>query len=132
MHFVPKEYEGVAIVTSGGQLIDMPDPWCSGMIDEATQRAITQAMGDLLRQARLASGLKLAELAAECGVSQSVLCRVELARRQPAMPLLMTVCARLGIRLSDLFRAAEDAAVPLPEAPRNGRFHDLIDARGAQ
>lgn len=85
-----------------------------------------------MRQARLVSGLKLAELAAQCGISQSVLCRIELARRQPGMPLLMTVCARLGIRLSDLFRAAEDAAVPLPAAPRNGRFHDLIDMRGSE
>lgn len=102
------------------------DPWRSGMIDKATQEAITKAVGDLLRRARLASGLKLAELAAQCGVSQSVLCRVELARRQPGVPLLMNVCARLGIRLSDVFRAAEDAAVPLPMTPREGRFHDLI------
>jgi transcriptional regulator with XRE-family HTH domain len=107
--------------------VDTQDPWRSGMIDKATQEAITKAVGDLLRRARLASGLKLSELAAQCGVSQSVLCRVELARRQPGVPLLMNVCGRLGIRLSDVFRAAEDAAVPLPVTPREGRFHDLID-----
>jgi transcriptional regulator with XRE-family HTH domain len=102
------------------------DPWSSGMIDKATEEAITKAVGDLLRRARLASGLKLAELADRCGVSQSVLCRVELARRTPGIAFLITVCARLGIRLSDVFRAAEDAAVPLPTHPRDGRFHDLL------
>lgn len=110
--------------------VETKDPWRSGMIDKATQEAITRAVGDLLRRARLASGLKLAELAEQCGVSQSVLCRVELARRKPGMPLLMTVCARLGIRVSDVLRAAEDAAVPLPVAPRDGRFHDLLAHEG--
>lgn len=104
------------------------DPWSGGMIDKATEQAIARAVGDLIRRVRLASGLKLAELAEQCGVSQSVLCRVELARRTPGIAFLMTVCARLGIRMSDLFRAAEDAAVPLPPAPRSGRFHELIAA----
>jgi transcriptional regulator with XRE-family HTH domain len=104
----------------------MNDPWATGTIDKATQQAITRAVGDLLRRARLASGLKLGELADQCGVSQSVLCRVELARRPPGIGFLMIVCSKLGIRLSDVFRAAEDAAVPLPAAPREGNFHLLL------
>lgn len=104
------------------------DPWLSGMIDEATQSAIAQAVGDLLRRARLASDLKLSELAQQCGISPSVLCRIELARRQPRLPLLLTICAKLGVRMSDVYRAAEDAAVPpLPDTPREGRFRDLLD-----
>jgi transcriptional regulator with XRE-family HTH domain len=105
---------------------DHLDPWANGMIDTATQDAITRAVGDLLRRARLASGLKMVELADRCGVSQSVLCRVELGRRTPGIPLLITLCARLGIRLSDVLRAAEDAAVPLPTDNRDGRFRDLL------
>lgn len=85
------------------------------------------AVGDLIRQARMASDLKLAELADRCGISQSVLCRIELARRCPGLPVLMEICAALGIRLSDLFKAAEDAAVPIPSSPREGRFHELLD-----
>ncbi len=107
-------------------MIDSADPWVAGLIDRPTEDAIARAVGDLLRRARLASGLKLTELADLCGVSQSVLCRIELARRTPGMVLLMTMCSRLGIRLSDVLRAAEDAAVPLPAAPRAGRFHDLL------
>lgn len=115
------------MVTVGGQVGHELDPWRDGMIDEATTLAIARAIGDLLRRARLASGLKLAELSAQCGVSQSVLCRIELARRPPQLTLLMTICAKLGIRLSDVFRAAEDAAVPLPSTPRDGLFHDLLE-----
>jgi transcriptional regulator with XRE-family HTH domain len=96
------------------------------MIDHATEEAIMRAIGDLLRRARHASGLKLAQLSDRSGISQSVLCRVELARRTPNIPLLIAVCAAMGIRASDVFRAAEDAAVPLPASPRLGRFHDLL------
>jgi transcriptional regulator with XRE-family HTH domain len=103
------------------------DPWSSGMIDLATQRTISRAVGDLLRQARQASGLNLAEFAKQCGTSQSVLCRIELARRYPGVLTLSAISAKLGIRLSDLFRAAEDAAVPeLPTTRRDGRFHELL------
>jgi transcriptional regulator with XRE-family HTH domain len=103
------------------------DPWSSGLIDLATQQAISRAVGDLLRQARRASGLNLAELAEQCGMSQSVLCRIELARRQPGVPTLSIICAKLGIRISDLFRAAEDAAVPEIHATRReGRFRELL------
>lgn len=117
---------------------DMPisedgiDPWASRLIDLPTQQAIIKELGNLLRELRVASGLKMVELSDECGVSQSVLCRVELARRVPGVPLLMNVCAKLGVRVSDLFRAAEDAAVPLPvSAPRAGRFHELAATRAS-
>ncbi|HEY3607020.1 MAG TPA: helix-turn-helix transcriptional regulator [Pseudonocardiaceae bacterium] len=118
--------------------MDQADPWVNGLIDRATEEAILRAIGDLLRRVRLNSGLALNELANRCGVSQSVLCRVELARRAPGLPFLLNVCARLGIRASDLFRAAEDAAVPLPPSsmappgePRSGRFHELLEASGS-
>jgi ribosome-binding protein aMBF1 (putative translation factor) len=111
---------------TGRTKMDREDPWANGLIDKPTEEAILRAIGDLLRRARLGSGMRLGELAARCGVSQSVLCRVELARRPPSIAFLMTVCSRLGIRVSDVFRAAEDAAVPLPTTPRPGRFHELV------
>lgn len=109
------------------------DPWGGSLIDRPTQVAIMRALGDLLRRARKASGLKMVELADQCGVSQSVLCRIELAQRRPTIDVLMEVCARLGIRVSDLFRAAEDAAVPLPLGDdRRGRFRELVGEPGSQ
>ena len=105
---------------------DPHDPWTSGLIDNATEEAIIRAVGNLLRRARLASGLNLSELSELCNASQSVLCRIELARRVPSVPMLLTMCSQLGVRLSDVLRAAEDAAVPLPISPRDGRFHELV------
>jgi transcriptional regulator with XRE-family HTH domain len=102
------------------------DPWAHRLIDKATEAAILVAVGDIVRRARQADGLKLADLAGMCQVSQSVLCRIELARRPPHITLLMTACSQLGIRLSDVLRAAEDAAVPLPVTPRQGRFRELL------
>lgn len=103
------------------------DPWASGLIDEPTRMAILQALGDLLRRARIASGLMMTELADRCGMSQSVLCRIELARRTPSIWQLMNICEQLGIRLSDVICAAEDAAVPLPLAREHlGRFAELL------
>jgi transcriptional regulator with XRE-family HTH domain len=90
------------------------DPWTSGAIDDATQQAILHALGGVIRHSRKTRGIKLADLAEQCGVSQSVLCRIELARRYPSAALVVTACAALGVRPSDAWRAAENAAIPLP------------------
>jgi ribosome-binding protein aMBF1 (putative translation factor) len=88
------------------------DPWSHEMTDLATRKAILGEIGYLIRRTRKARRMKLAELAEQCNVSQSVLCRIELGRRHPGLLMLMTICGKLGIRLSVLLRAAEDAAVP--------------------
>lgn len=106
--------------------VQMPDPWTTGLIDTPTQEAIIREMGRLLRQIRVTNGFKMVELAALCNISQSVLCRVELGHRKPGLPLLLAICSKLGVRLSDLFRAAEEAAVPLPIAPRDSRLYKLM------
>lgn len=105
---------------------DPPDPWTTGLIDAPTQEAIIKEVGRLLRKIRVASGFKMVELATLCNVSQSVLCRIELGQRKPGLPLLLIICSKLGVRLSDLLRSAEDSAVPLPIAPRDGRFYQLM------
>jgi transcriptional regulator with XRE-family HTH domain len=92
--------------------MDQANPCINGLIDRATEEAMRRAIGDQLRRHRLDSGLAQDELAARCGVSPSVLSKVELARRAPGLLLLLNVCAALGIRASDLFRAAEDDAMP--------------------
>jgi ribosome-binding protein aMBF1 (putative translation factor) len=102
------------------------DPWANRLIDKPTEAAILASVGDIVRRARQADGLTLADMAGRLAISPSVLCRIELARRPPHITLLMTACSQLGIRLADVWRAAEDAAVPLPVAPRQGRFHELL------
>lgn len=86
-------------------------------LDSASVAAIMHATGTLMRRVRLAKGLVLAEAAGECGVSSSVLSRAELARREPSLRLLLTLCGVLGVRLSAVLRMAEEAALPLGTQP---------------
>jgi transcriptional regulator with XRE-family HTH domain len=95
-------------------------------LDSASVAAIMHATGTLMRQVRLARGLILAEAAGECGVSSSVLCRTELARREPRLPLLLTLCGVLGVRLSAVLRMAEEAALPLGTQPWTEDPADLL------
>jgi transcriptional regulator with XRE-family HTH domain len=85
--------------------------------DSASVAAIVHATGTVIRQVRLARGLLLAQASGECGVSASVLCRAELARREPRLRLLLTLCGVLGVRLSAVLRMAEEAALPLGTEP---------------
>lgn len=83
-------------------------------------------LGRLIRAARMAAGFKAYELAEMCGISPSVMSRVEMGLRPPRFTLLMTISAQLGIRLSDLVRTAEEAiqiSVPLA----NKRFTDILN-----
>lgn len=79
--------------------------------DPTTHDVIMKTIGKLLRVARQANGLTLLELGDRCKCSSSVLSRIELGRRTPGIPMLLIVCSQLGVRLSDIFFIAEDAAL---------------------
>lgn len=55
--------------------------------------------GALLREARTASGLSQAELAAKAGVTQSVISVYESGHRQPSIPTLAGLIAATGYEL---------------------------------
>jgi transcriptional regulator with XRE-family HTH domain len=80
-------------------------------------QAILAEAALLLRRVREKLGVTAVSVAQRCGVSQSVLCRVELGRRVPQLPLVLAVCNVLGVRFSDVMRAAEDEAFPLGGRP---------------
>lgn len=82
------------------------------MLTSAPELAIMRCVGARIRQARLAKGMTMQQLADLCRSSQSVLSRVETARRLPAFSLLVAMCVHLDLRISDLFRAAEDEILP--------------------
>jgi ribosome-binding protein aMBF1 (putative translation factor) len=86
-------------------------------IDEATVKAILTGSCTLLREARIERGWHLRQLADEWGVSESVLSRLELARREPSLRQMIEAYAHLGRRFSDAHRIAEDQAFPLGGAP---------------
>lgn len=79
--------------------------------------AMLNALGWFLRQARENQELPLMLVADRCGVSSSVLSRLELARREPRLRLLLVLSNVLGVRFSDVMRIAEDEAFPLGRTP---------------
>lgn len=88
--------------------------------------AMMRALSWMLRQLRESRDLQVMEIAARCGVSNSVLSRVELARRPPRLELLLMVCHELGVRFSDVMRFAEDEAFPLGSEPWTDESFELI------
>jgi transcriptional regulator with XRE-family HTH domain len=81
-------------------------------LEQGEADALTRAVGQVLRAARLARGWHLNEASRRAGLSQSQLCRLELGARQINMCRLMELCAALGIRPSTVVDAAERDAFP--------------------
>jgi transcriptional regulator with XRE-family HTH domain len=86
-------------------------------LDDAGIAAILASVGEQIRAARQGRGWYLADMAERLNLSASVICRLELARREPSVHQLIMACAVLGLRLSDVFRRAEDEAFPLGPTP---------------
>lgn len=86
-------------------------------LEHAVITAMIASIGAQLRAARIDHEWLLADMAVRVGLSPSVVCRMELARREASLHQLILVCAALGRRLSDIMRTAEDEAFPLGHAP---------------
>lgn len=86
-------------------------------LDDDAFAAILSSIGDQIRDARIGRSWYLDDLAVRVGVSTSVICRLELARREASMTQFLTTCAALNRRFSDVLRIAEESVFPLGEAP---------------
>jgi transcriptional regulator with XRE-family HTH domain len=63
------------------------------------------SFGEVVRDARLAKGMTLRQLAKILGVSAAFLCDVEHDRRKPARDRLPEFAEALGVELNDLTRS---------------------------
>jgi ribosome-binding protein aMBF1 (putative translation factor) len=79
--------------------------------------AILESIGSQIRGARLARSWYLSDLAERVGISQSVVCRMELARREASFYQVVSTCAALNMRFSGVLRQAEDHAFPYGHGP---------------
>jgi transcriptional regulator with XRE-family HTH domain len=86
-------------------------------VDHGAVTAMLASIGAQIRDARRARGWFLADVAARLGLSASVVCRMELARREPSLHQVISTCSTLGMRFSDVLRRAEDEAFPLGSGP---------------
>ncbi|HEX5119297.1 MAG TPA: hypothetical protein VFW65_29250 [Pseudonocardiaceae bacterium] len=85
------------------------------MTGRATAEAVqtfAETVGTLLRQTRLLRGQRIADVAEGIGRAGSVIDRVELARQDADLVMLITLSVHFGVRLSNVLRPAEDTAFP--------------------
>ncbi|HEY1570234.1 MAG TPA: helix-turn-helix transcriptional regulator [Pseudonocardiaceae bacterium] len=94
-----------------------PRPDDGEPMDEASVGAILASIGAQVRAARQRRHWHLSHVAERLHLSASVVCRLELARREPSVHQLLMVCALLGLRLSEVLRSAEDEVFPLGGTP---------------
>jgi transcriptional regulator with XRE-family HTH domain len=98
-----------------------------GVVTEAhSVWIILTAMGLMIQRVRVNQGWRQGALAARIGVSQSVLCRIEMGERVPQLRVVLTLCGVLGVRLSDILRIAEDEAYPIGVVPWTDHAHSLL------
>jgi transcriptional regulator with XRE-family HTH domain len=85
-------------------------------------RQVTQmveGIGPALRAARLRQKLSLRSVAADVGISASLLSQVETSKTQPSVSTFYTLVNRLGISVDELFGfAAPNAAVRPADPPQ--------------
>ena len=67
------------------------------------KRALGRHIGLELRRHRTDQGLKIAEVAARCQVSQGMLSKIENGQTSPSLEMLERLCKGLGLPLSRLF-----------------------------
>lgn len=72
--------------------------------------AILASVGAQLRDARQHHGWYLTDVAERVAVSPSVICRLELARREPSLLQVLQVSAALSLRPSGVVARAEASA----------------------
>ena len=95
--------------------------------------ATALALGTALREARTRQGLSLAAVAAETGVSRSLLSLIENGRSDITLRRLTALCDLYGVRLSELLAAGRDqecvAVVRAGDMPVLHSTEDAVDMR---
>lgn len=84
-------------------------------------------MGPALRAARIQQGLSLRSVAADIGVSASLLSQVETGKTQPSVSTFYALVNRLGISVDELFGVQAP-----PEAPARPRTRSTSTKRASQ
>lgn len=104
-------------MTTSSDPEDRPSPDAASPLD---------AVGQRLRQARLAAGVSIREMARRVNVSPSFISQVELGRTKPSVGTLYAIATEMGVPLDDLMPVSSTAPAPPPpglqlirrEAPR--------------
>ncbi|GAA4102621.1 helix-turn-helix domain-containing protein [Nonomuraea soli] len=71
-------------------------------VEESERQQVHEHLGRALREARTAQGISLRALAADIGISASLLSQVENGKSQPSVSTLYALVSRLRVSLDDL------------------------------
>lgn len=83
---------------------------------------VAREIGRRLRRLRIERGLTLRNLAREAGVSEALLSRIERGQVATTVANLVTLAARLGVGLGEIFTGAESADPPHYALTRAGEL----------
>jgi len=87
------------------------------------------SIGQQLREARLAVGMSLREMARRVDVSASFISQLELGKTMPSVGTLYSIASELGVSLDHLMRTAESRAVPTARPlPSSNGWSDQSDS----
>jgi len=79
--------------------------------------SVAEALGARIRLQRQAAGLTVRGMAANIGVSPSLISQIERGRATPSVATLWSIATELGLPVSDLF---SDSNVEIEQAPSGG------------
>lgn len=84
----------------------------------ATRREPERSLAEGIRDARLARGLGVRELARLADCSASLVSQIERGRANPSVSTLYSLADALGITVASLFRGSDDAGADVAAEPR--------------
>lgn len=91
--FLGKPFEANIVRESVRKVLGRDDTFTDQFLDTVTHR---------LREARIALGLKQAEVASRCGMSTSQVSQIELRQSSPSVTTLLKLCKALNLTMSQL------------------------------
>ncbi len=88
-------------------------------MSKTTEReAIITHLVTAIREERLQQNLSFSEIASRAGLDRTMIMRVEKRERLPTVDTLLRIADALGIKLSSVLAAAEEAVRPAERKPR--------------
>jgi len=77
-------------------------------VEDAEADKIVSRVAEHLRQARIAKGLSMNQIASRAGLDQVAISRIEKGERSPALRTLLKIASALEVNLSDILALSQD------------------------
>lgn len=99
-------------INSTGSVVSVPEQ-CSPLDVQAASEATNRRLGTEIRRIRLERGLTLGDIAADTGLSTSMLSMLERGKTGVSVGSLVAVASALGVAIGDLFQPSASPEMSL-------------------